>query len=427
MPEFHEIAIVGAGQGGLSVSYFLAMNRIEHLVLERGCIADSWKSRRWDSFCLVTPNWSIRLPGAHYSGDAPEGFMLRDDFVDYMEAWAKGFGAPVRTGIDVRRIGRDGSGSARFALETSAGPILADIVVVATATYQKPSLPAAARGLSDSCLQMHAEQYRNPVQSGDGAVLVVGSGQTGCQIVEDFLRAGQKVYLSVGKTGRLPRRYRGRDCIEWQAEMGTLDRTPDMLDSPGHRFRSDPHVTGRDGGATVSLNSFRKRGVSLLGRLRSAEGDLLRFEDSLGECIEYADEFATGVNESVDRHVRSTGRFAPDHDPRDDADDFWPPGRKANSLDNLSLSDAGIDTVIWATGFEFDFSWIDFPVTDSFGYPRTEAGASSEPGLFFCGLNWMTKRKSGILYGVGEDARTVAEKILKLRQEGSAPAAREFY
>ena len=426
MREFHDIVIVGAGQGGLSVSYFLARSRIAHVVLERGCIGDSWKSRRWDSFCLVTPNWSIKLPGAHYSGDVPDGFMPRDEFVDYLEAWAKGFGAPVRTGIDVRRIGRDFTGAGRFILDTSAGPMSAGMVVVATATYQKSSIPAAAREIPDACVQLHAERYKNPSQAGEGAVLVVGSGQTGCQIVEDFLRAGRKVYLSVGKTGRLPRRYRGKDCIEWQAEMGTLDRTPDMLETPGHRFKSDPHVTGRDGGATVSLNQFRKRGVTLLGRLKSASGGILRFEDSLRECIEYADEFASGVYASIDRHIQSTGQVAPSRAPCENADEYWPPGLNARSPEVLSLSESGIGTVIWATGFKFDFSWVEFPVTDSAGYPRTERGESSEPGLFFCGLNWMTKRKSGILYGVEDDARSVANKILKMQGAGSASTAREI-
>ena len=423
MRESQEIVIVGAGQGGLSVSYFLAKSRINHVVLERGLIGDSWKSRRWDSFCLVTPNWSIKLPGAHYSGDAPDGFMPRDEFTDYLEIWANGFGAPVRTGVEVHRIRRDDAGARRFALETSAGPMSADIVVVATATYQKPSVPAVARDIADTCLQIHAEGYKNPTQAIGAAVLVVGSGQTGCQIAEDFLREGRRVFLSVGKTGRLPRRYRGRDCIEWQAEMGTLDRTPDMLETPDHRFKSDPHVSGRDGGATVSLNRFRKRGAVLLGRLRSASGDLLRFKDNLRECIDYADEFAAGVNASVDRHIESTGQIAPRHSPREIADEYWPAGLTAKSPETLSLSDSGIGTVIWATGFNFDFSWIDFPVVDASGYPRTESGASSVPGLFFCGLNWMTKRKSGILYGVEEDARAVADRIKKLKLAESGPAA----
>lgn len=409
MPAHHRAIIIGAGQAGLSVSYFLTQAGIAHVVLDKGGVGHAWRGR-WDSFSLVTPNWTINLPGRPYRGDDPDGFMARDAFVDYLQDWAEAFAAPVSADVTVEHVrgGADG-----FALTTSAGAMSASAVVVATATHQRPKIPPLADQLPRHVTQMHAGLYRNPGQIADGAVLVVGSGQTGCQIVEDLLRAGRRVYLSVGRAGQLPRRYRGRDCIAWQRDLGFLDRTPEMLDSPAGRFAADPHVSGRDGGMTVSLHDFHRRGVTLLGRLDGIDGATLCFDATLRSEIRFADDYAARFFASIDDLIARDGRDAPaataqerDGGPR--ASD--PPLADPRSLDMLAED---ITTVIWATGFAFDFSWIDFPVTDSFGYPVTEAGATAIDGLFFCGLNWMTKRKSGILYGVAEDAERVAAEVVR--------------
>ena len=420
MPERFGTVVIGAGQGGLSTSYFLQAAGIEHLVLERGGIGDSWKNRRWDSFCLVTPNWTIKLPGWKQGNLDPHAFIERDEFVRRMEDWAAGFDAPVRCGVEVRNLRRPGVGRSRFVLDTTSGEIEADAVVVATGTYQKPKVPAVAAGFPEGILHLHAESYKNPGQAPDGAVLLVGSGQTGCQIVEDFLRADREVYLSVGRSGRLPRRYRGKDCLEWQAEMGTLDRTPDMLDRPIDRFKGDPHVTGRDGGSSVSLYRFHRRGVRLLGRLVAAYGDTLNFDGSLASNIAHADRFASDLNEAVDAHIDAAAQCAQPTE-RDLANADWPPDVPVPNIRTLSLKDAGIGSVIWATGFDYDFSWIEFPVLDGWGYPEARNGATRVPGLFFCGLNWMTWRKSGILYGVAEDARAVSEQIARVLSKDAAP------
>lgn len=407
MPADHRVVIIGAGQAGLSVSYFLTRAGIAHVVLDKGGVGHAWRER-WDSFSLVTPNWTINLPGRPYHGDDPDGFMARDAFVDYMQRWAEGFDAPVTSGVVVSGVARDADG---FALDTSDGRVTAEAVVVATATHQQPKIPAVAEKLPAELAQMHAQSYKNPAQLAKGAVLVVGSGQTGCQIVEDLLRAGRKVYLSVGRAGRLPRRYRGRDCIAWQRDLGLLDRTPEMLDGPAQRFAADPHVSGRDGGATISLHDFHRRGVVLLGRLDGADGDTLRFDDTLQGEIRFADDYAARFLASIDDLIARDGLNVP---PATDdelyggaqADD--PPLADPRTLD---VAQCDISTVIWATGFAFDFSWIDCPVTDGFGYPETRAGATGVDGLYFCGLNWMTKRKSGILYGVAEDAEHVAADV----------------
>ena len=411
----HDLVIIGAGQGGLSVSYYLRQAGISHVVLDRVGIGSAWESR-WDSFCLVTPNWTINLPGGPYDGDDPDGFMARDAFVRHMKDWANGFGAPVAGGVEVSRVSRS---DGHFTVQCGSGPLRARNVVVATATYQRPKLPAIAARMPPHIRQLHAEDYRNCGQAGDGAVMVVGSGQTGCQIVEDFLRAGRSVYLCVSRTGRLPRRYRGRDCIAWQDDMGLLDRTPDTLETPARRFAGDPHVTGRDGGGTVSLHDFRRRGATLLGRLDAVSGSFAHFRDDLDDNLEFADRYAADFMKGVDDYVEAAGLIAP---PPTNGELFGGPdpgGPEIRPPQALNLDSAGIGTVIWATGFGFDFGWIDGAETDAFGYPVTECGRNALPGLYFCGLNWMTRRKSGILHGVDRDARAVSNDIVRRLRPGS--------
>lgn len=409
MPTDHRAVIIGAGQAGLSVSYFLTKAGLPHVVLDKGPVAGAW-AERWDSFCLVTPNWSINLAGQSYSGDDPDGFMSRDDFIAYMRRWAEGFGAPVRTGVRVDRIAARDNG---FTLATGNGEVTAEAVVVATATHQAPKVPAVAERLPGQVTQLHAQAYRNPAQLPEGAVLVVGSGQTGCQIVEDLLRAGRKVFLCVGRTGRLPRRYRGRDCIDWQRDLRFLDRTPDMLESTAQRFASDPHVSGRDGGTTISLHDFNRRGVTLLGRLKNVVAGDLRFDETLADDVAFADAFAQRFYATVDDYIAGNNIDAPLPTPAELAGGAQKNDPPVEHVPALSIVDSGIASVVWATGFAFDFSWIDFPVTDDFGYPVTRGGATAVDGFYFCGLNYMTKRKSGILYGVAEDAEAVAEDLLR--------------
>ncbi|MFO1061133.1 MAG: NAD(P)-binding domain-containing protein [Dongiaceae bacterium] len=402
----HDVVVVGAGQAGLAASWFLTARGIEHVVLERGAVAEAWRSQRWDSFCLVTPNWTITLPGATYEGPDPGGFLDRDVFVAHLERWARSFAAPIRNGVDVRRIGGE---PGDFRLETSAGPLRARAVVVATATFQGPRRPAQAHGLSPRLHQLDAAGYRNPRALPPGGVLVVGSGQSGCQIAEELCEAGRPVVLAVGKAGRLPRRYRGRDCIEWQRSMGWLDRTPDMLEDPAHRFRGDPHLSGRGGGRTLSLHRLRESGITLAGSLATAEGEALRFRDDLLANLERADAYAASFYRQVDEHIAAAGIEAPAPTAAELAG--GPSAAPMPGPAGLDLATSGIGTVIWATGFAYDFGWIDFPVRDAAGYPATRRGETEVPGLCFLGLNWLYKRKSGIIYGVGEDAAHVAGRI----------------
>ena len=404
-----EVIIIGAGQAGLSASYYLTRRGIEHAVLDRGRLGGSWSERRWDSFSLVTPNWTIRLPGAEYQGPQPDGFMLRDDFVKYLERWAMSFRSPVRTGHEVTGLGRGRNGQLR--VDTKAGPLEAPVVVVATGTMQKPRRPGFSERLSPRVRQLDAENYRNPTDLAPGAVLVVGSGQTGGQIADELRRAGRQVLLCVGGAGRVPRRYRGRDCVAWLVDLGFFDRTPDMLDSPALRFGPEVHVSGRDGGCTISLHSFRRDGMRLLGKLAAVDGEVLQFADDLRRNMDNADRISRTIREGVDALVERNGIDAPM--PTAEEIEGEPPHGQwsIREVPSIDLRNENVNTVMWATGFSFDFSWIDFPVCDDMGYPVTDRGATGVPGLYFMGLNWMVKRKSGLLYGVGEDARHVADHI----------------
>ena len=403
-----DAVVIGAGQGGLATSRFLALAGIGHVVLERSSIASSWRERRWDSFCTVTPNWSIALPGAEYAGGDPDGFLSRDDLVRHFERWAESFGAPVRCGVEVRRVRPLDGG---FEVETSDGVWRARNVVVATGTYQAPNVPAVSAKLPRRLKQLAADDYKRPGTLPPGGVLVVGAGQTGCQIAEELHGAGLNVWLCVGRAGRLPRRWRGRDCIAWQRDMGYLDRTPDMLESRALRFRADPHLTGRNGGYTLSLHDFHRRGVRLLGRLTGCDGERARFDDGLHDEMHFADDFADRITAAFDQHIREHGIDAPPPTPEELAGGPPADGTMPEILRELDLAAAGIGSVVWATGYRYDFSWIEAPVLDEAGYPAAPRGVSALPGLYFVGLNWMTWRKSGILWGVGDDAQSVARHL----------------
>lgn len=411
-----DAVIVGAGQGGLAVSCLLGELGIGHVVLERSTIAASWRERRWDSFCTVTPNWSIALPGADYAGDDPDGFLSRDELVRHFERWAESFGAPVRCGVEVLRVRRSGDG---FEVETSDGACRARNVVVATGTYQTPHVPAVAERLPRRIEQLAADAYKRPDMLPPGGVMVVGAGQTGCQIAEELHEAGREVWLSAGRAGRLPRRWRGRDCIAWQRDMGYLDRTPDMLESPEARFRADPHLTGRNGGYTLSLHDFHRRGIRLLGRLVGCEGERAQLDGGLHADMRFADEFADRITAAFDRHIEAQGIDAPPPTAEELAGGPPEDGAMPEILRELDLAGAGVASLVWATGYRYDFSWVEAPVLDEAGYPAAPGGVSACPGLYFAGLNWMTRRKSGILWGVGEDARSTARHMAGNRRRRS--------
>jgi putative flavoprotein involved in K+ transport len=397
--------VIGAGQAGLALSHYLTQAGREHLILEKERMFKAWRDERWDSFTLVTPNWSLRLPGLEYDGDDPDGFLTRQEVVEYLERFVEGFDPPVREGVEATAVEADPD-SKDLIVRSSAGDYRAANVVVAAGTYQRPKLPFFSQQLSDNLRQLHSSEYRNPGALPAGAVLVVGSGQSGCQIAEELFEHGREVYLSTGRSGRAPRRYRGHDATVWMTRMGFFDRTVEQLPSPADRFSSSIHVSGKGGGRTLNLHRFSQDGIQLLGHLRDGRGAQLDIAPDLKENLAAADKFAREFKQAVDEFIQKQGlQASEDDEPELDH------GYEAPVITELDLDSAGISAIIWATGYSFDFSWVKFPIFDEFGYPVQQRGVTPQPGLYFLGLPWLHTIKSGLLAGVGDDAAHVAEHI----------------
>jgi putative flavoprotein involved in K+ transport len=405
----HAVAIVGGGQAGLSMSWHLRQRGVDHVVIERDRVGHEWRERRWDSFCLVTPNWQCRLPGFAYPGDDPDGFMVGADVVGYLEKYAASFDPPLAEGVTVHRLRRTPGGV--FDLGTSAGTCTADQVVVATGPYHEPAVPRIAERLPAGIAQVHSSQYRNPDQLPQGAVLVVGTGQSGCQIAEDLFLAGRRVHLAVGSAPRAARRYRGRDTLAWLDEMGHYAKGIDeFADADAVRLRANHYMTGRDGGHDIDLRAFARQGMHLYGRLAAIDGTRLRFTDDLRSNLDNADAVAEGIKDAIDRYIGDAGIVAP-AEAR-----YVPVWEPAGAPGDLDLRDAGITSVIWSTGFHRDHRWIEVPVFDGRGYPTHDRGVTSCPGLYFLGLPWQYTWGSGRFAGVARDAGFLAEEITAARR-----------
>jgi putative flavoprotein involved in K+ transport len=403
------VAIVGGGQAGLSLSYFLRESGVEHLVFEKNAAMHAWKTQRWDTFCLVTPNWQCQLPGHPYAGDDPEGFMVREEIIAYLEDFRKKVGAPLREGVAVRKITQRSDG--RFDILASDGAYVADQVVAASGGYDTPIIPALARKLPDTILQLHSQQYRNPQSLPAGAVLVVGAGQSGAQIAEDLHLAGRQVHLAVGGAPRCARFYRGRDVVRWLAEMGYYDIAVEKHPlKEGVRDNTNHYVTGRDGGRDIDLRRFASEGMKLYGALEDADGARLKFGSGLAAALDEADRVYNGINAAIDKFIADNAIDAP---PLSTYQPVWRPGGPVASLD---LADSGIGAIVWCIGFRPDFSWIGAPVFDASGQPRHRRGVTDVPGFYFLGLPWLHSWGSGRFSGIARDAGHVAEAIREARQ-----------
>jgi putative flavoprotein involved in K+ transport len=403
MTTRYETVIVGGGQAGLAQSYHLGRLGCPHVILERGRVAERWRSERWDSLMFQVPNWSLRLPGQEYRGGRPDGFATRDEVVAFIERYRDAIDAPVRTGVRVDRVAPIDRG---FRLETTDGPIEAVNVVVATGPYQEPIFPALRDAVPPGVAQVHSSGYRNPAQLPPGAVLVVGSGASGCQIVEDLLAVGRTVYLAVGRHRRYPRRYRGHDMFWWMERIGALDQT--LEERPEARERPNPLVTGVGGGHDIDLRDYAAAGVTLLGHLLDVTGSRLLLADDLAALLAAGDESVAGFTRAVDGYLARSGLPA-----ETEASPAGAPRRAAPPapIRELDLAAAGIAAIVWATGFRRDFAWIDAPVFDGRGEPIHRRGVTGCAGLYFLGLPWLHKLKSSVLCGVGDDAAHLAEHI----------------
>jgi len=347
MTPFVNTVVVGGGQAGLAVSHYLTDHAINHVVLEQADRpADAWRNRRWDSFTPNTPRWQSRVPGVRYGDDDPDGFMPKHEVVAHLDELARRL--PVRTRARVTNIRRYG-GNGCYVIKTSEGEtISAHNVVVATGLYQSPKIPALAQDLPSHIKQLHSDTYRNPDQLLPGAVLVVGSAQSGAQIAEELYESGRKVYLATGRAGRTPRRYRGKDANWWFARMGQYDRKVSELPSPKAKFSGKPHISGTKGGHTINLQQFARDGVTLLGRLAGVEGDIVRLKGDLHDNLATADRAEAEFVKAVDSYVASTGMSAPA-----EALPLLREGFDQGILMELDLAAAGITNVIWATGYDW--------------------------------------------------------------------------
>lgn len=394
--------VVGGGQAGVAMSEHLGQQGIEHLVLERGRIAERWRTGRWDSLVANGPAWHDRFPNRKFAGDG-EGFPAKDEVAEYFADYARQIAAPLRTGVEVTRVTRI-PGSDRFRAETSAGVIEARNVVAATGPFQRPLIPPLVPE-SEGFAQLHSAAYRNPDQLAEGAVLVVGAGSSGVQIADELMQAGRKVYLAVGPHGRPPRTYRGRDYCWWLGVLGKWD-----LDTPAP---GTEHVTiavsGADGGKTIEFRALAHRGMTLLGRAEGYADGTMRFAPDLRDNILAGDANYLSVLDEADAWVIRNGADLP---PEPEARILPPdPACVTEPILSLDLKAAGVTTILWATGYGFDFGWLQVDTFDAQGRPLHSRGVSREPGVYFVGLPWQTRRGSSFIWGVWHDARFIADQI----------------
>lgn len=395
--------VVGAGQAGVAMSEHLSNNDISHLVLERNRIAERWRTERWDSLVANGPAWHDRFPGLEFTKTGPDGFPTKDEVADYFETYAKKINAPIRCGIDVKGVERiiDQPG---FRVETSDGIIEATNIVAATGPFQRPLIPPVIP--KDAAVtQLHSNAYRNPEQLPEGSVLVVGAGSSGTQIADELLRAGKRVYLSVGPHDRPPRSYRGRDFVWWLGVLGKWDAEPPVSNTAHVTIA----VSGAHGGETVDFRRLAASGMTLLGMTASFENGVLSFSPDLQTNIADGDANYLSMLDEADAYVSRNNLDLPEEpEAQIIAAD---PDCLTESVLALDLAEADINTVIWATGFAVDYSWLKVDAFDEQGRPKHQRGVSEERGIYFLGLPWLSQRGSSFIWGVWHDAKHIADHI----------------
>lgn len=407
MNDVLDAVVIGAGWAGLGISHELKQSGVTHVVLERARVGETWRSQRWDSFHFNIPRVLTVMPGDRYDGSDPEGAMTRDEFVGMLEGYVSRHRLPVQTGEAVAEVAPDGTGGYRVC--TSHRTLPARNVVVASGSLNQPRRPALSLQISPSVRQIDASDYRSPAALEPGAVLVVGSGQSGGQIAKDLADAGRQVLLASSRIGRIPRRYRGRDVALWLVDMGALDvRRADFVQPSG----AIPARPLQGAVETLSLQSLSALGVVLLGRFAGAAGDVLAFADDVAENVRFADENSARVRGRIDDHIARSGIFAPPA--TDDPAEVVAPTIPSPPITSLDLEAAGIGTIIWCTGFGGDFSWVRVPgAIGADGRPSQVDGIGTVSGLYFPGLDFASTRKSGTILASIDESRMITTDVLR--------------
>ncbi len=404
MRERHDTVVIGGGQAGLAMSYHLRERGREHIVLERKRIAERWHSERWDSLFFQFPNWALRLPGFAYKGDDPDAFAHYREIARFVEDYARFIAAPVRCGVEVVSLRKEPD-SGGFLIDTNDSVIAAARVVVATGPFQRPSVSPWSDAFPPHIFQVHASRYLNPDQLPPGAVLVVGSGASGCQIAEELYQCGRTVYFCVSRHRRLPRRYRGRDLTWWFLVTGRMDTRIDSF--PGRKMPPSTVITGVNGGHDIDVRRFAADGVVVLGRLNGVAEGKLSLGSNVEEILAEADKAYADFKCAADEHARAANIDVPE----EESMNSMPEPAPMPSVSTLDLKAANIASVVWGTGYEFDFGWLKVPVLDERGAPVQERGVTDCANLYFLGLHWMHTFKSGVIFGVGDDAAYLADHI----------------
>lgn len=401
--ETIDTLIVGAGQAGVAMSEHLSRLEIPHLVLERSRIAERWRSGRWDSLVANGPAWHDRFPGMEFEDLDPDAFAPKERVADYFEAYARKFNAPIRTGVEVTKVVRN-TGRQGFIVETSRGVIEASRVVVATGPFQQPLIPAIAPK-TDRFMQIHSADYRNPAQLPEGPVLVVGGGSSGVQIAEELLRAGKRVYLSIGPHDRPPRAYRNRDFCWWLGVLGQWDAETVV---PGKEHVTIA-VSGARGGHTVNFRKLAHQGMTLVGLTKAFDGDVVTFESDLVTNLANGDANYLSLLDAADAYIARNGLDFPEEPTaRETVPD---PECVKNPVLEMDLVQAGVTSIVWATGYANEYDWLQVNAFDAKGKPKHHRGVSAEPGIYFLGLPWLSRRGSSFIWGVWHDARHIADHI----------------
>jgi putative flavoprotein involved in K+ transport len=406
--ETVDTLVVGAGQAGVAMSEHLSNRGVTHLVLERHRIAERWRSERWDSLVANGPAWHDRFPGLTFADVDPESFAPKERVADYFVDYAEMIRAPVRCGVEVREVRRN-AGRRGFRVETSEGVIEANNVVAATGPFQKPVIPAVVPD-DAGILQMHSNAYRNPEQLPGGAVLVVGAGSSGAQIADELLRSGKRVYLSVGPHDLPPRRYRGRDFVWWLGVLGKWD-VPALEPGTEHVTIA---VSGAHGGHTVDFRRLAGQGMTLVGRTQSFADGVLRFAPDLADNIAHGNANTLSVLDEADAYIARNGLDFPEEPEAREVG--AEPQCVTDPMLALNIAEAGISAVIWATGFTLDYSWLQVDAFDEQGKPKHQRGVAAEPGIYFLGLPWQSRRGSSFIWGVWHDAKYLADQICIQRE-----------